>query len=157
MTQRKLNDSKVLKLFDRGNSQAEIARKLGVTRQAVSKRLSELRGRTTSAVIVREPTKKIIDQRFDAIAQLGEINKKSLELLEQAEEKPEFALKCIGEVRNQIRLAADIQMHLFSVQEARKFMAIVKESLKEASPDAYKEFLRRINNERTLKSTLRFA
>jgi predicted transcriptional regulator len=156
MDARKINDKKLIRLIDSGKTQADAARDLGVSRQAVSKRLNELRGRTTR-VVVAQPTKKIIDQRFDAIEQLGEINKKSLELLEQAEEKPEFALKCIGEVRNQIRLAADIQMHLFSVQEAQKFMAIVKEALKEASPDAYKEFLRRINHERTLRSTLRFT
>lgn len=156
MRLQKINDSKLLSLVDEGRSQADVARELGVTRQAVSKRLNELRGRTTR-VMVAQPTRKIVRQRFDAIEQLAEINRKSLELLEQAEENPEFALKCIGEVRNQIRLAADIQMHLFSIEEAQRFMAIVKDALKEASPDAYKEFLRRINNERSLRSTLQFA
>lgn len=151
-----MNDTKLIRLIDSGVSQAEAARQLGVTRQAVSKRLQELRGRTTR-VVVAQPTKRIVNERFDALEQLGEINHKSLELLEQAEGNPELALKCIGEVRNQIRLAADIQMHLFSVQEAQKFMMIVKDALKEASPDAYQKFIRRINNERTLKSTLRFA
>jgi len=156
MDHKKINDTKLIRLIDNGISQAETARELGVSRQAVSQRLQELRGRTTR-VIVAKPPEQIVKRRFDAIGQLTEINRKSLELLEQAEENPEFALKCIGEVRNQIRLAADIQMNLFSVQEAQKFMAIVKEALKEASPDAYKEFLRRINDERTLKSTLQFA
>ena len=151
-----MNDTKLIRLIDNGMSQAEAARELGISRQAVSKRLIDLRGRTTKVIVAKTP-KQVVEKRFDAIKQLVAINKKSLELLEEAEENPEFALKCIGEVRSQIRLAADIQMQLFSVQEAQKFMAIVKEALKEASPDAYKEFLRRINDERTLKSTLQFA
>jgi len=156
MKHKKINDTRLIRLVDDGVSQAEIARSLGVSRQAINKRLLELRGRTTRAIVAKS-TQAVVEQGFDALKQLGNINKKSLELLEQAEEDREFSLKCIAELRNQIRLAADIQLQLFSVQEAQKFMAIVKDALKEASPDAYQEFLRRINNERTLRSTLRFA
>ena len=153
-----INDRKLLQLIDKQEmSQSAAAKELGVSRQAVNQRLKELRGRTTKVVVVAKETKEAVQKGFDALAQLTEINRKSLELLEQAEKNPDFALKCIGEVRNQIKLAADIQMHLFSVQEAQNFMVIVKKSLKEASPDAYKEFIRRINNERALRSTLRFA
>jgi predicted transcriptional regulator len=156
MAANKINNSKLLKLIDEGRGQADVARILGVSRQAVSHRLIELRGRTTRAIVAKE-TQAIVKERFDALEQLTEINRKALELLEQAEDNPDFALKCVGEVRNQIRLAADIQMQLFSVQEAQKFMVIVKEALKEASPDAYKKFLFRLNQERTLRSTLRFT
>ena len=156
MRSKKINDTRLIRLVDEGFSQAEAARELGVSRQAVNKRLIELRGRTTRAIVAKS-TKDAVNEGFDALRQLTEINRKSLDLLEEAEENPEFALKCIGEVRNQIRLAADIQMQLFPVQEAQKFMTIVKEALKEASPNAYKEFILRINDERTLRSTLRFA
>jgi len=156
MKARKFSDSKMLYLIDEGYSQAEVARQLKVSRQAVSQRLMELRGRTTRAIIAKE-TQAVVKERFDALEQLTEINRKALELLEQAEGNPDFALKCVGEVRNQIRLAADIQMQLFSVQEAQKFMMIVKDALKECSPNAYKKFLYRINQERTLRSTLRFT
>lgn len=153
MKSKKINDTKLMRMFDKGCSQPEMAKVFGVTRQAISKRLRELRAPLTRTAIVREP-QKIVNNSFNALDQLMEINRKSLELLEKAEENPEFALKCIAEVRNQIRLAAEIQVHLFSVQEARKFMVIVKEALKEASPDAYKEFMRRIASERALGSIM---
>jgi len=156
MSEKRISDARLLRLVDSGHTQAEVARTLGISRQAVNKRLLEVRGRTTRAIVAKS-TQAVVEQGFDALKQLGDINKKSLELLEQAEEDKEFSLKCIAELRNQIRLAADIQLQLFSVQEAQKFMAIVKDALKEASPDAYQEFLRRINNERTLRSTLRFT
>jgi predicted transcriptional regulator len=156
MKRKKLSDEKLLDLIDRGMSQAQVARKLRVSRQAVNKRLIELRGKTTKVIMAKHP-QQVVKNRFDAVEQLVEINRKALKLLEEAEKNPEFSLKCIAEVRNQIRLAADIQMHLFSVQEAQKFMSIVKESLREASPDAYKAFLRRINNEQALRTTLQFS
>ncbi len=156
MKEKKIDDSVLCRLVDKGMSQAEAARELGVSRQAVSKRLVEIQGRTTRAIVAKD-TQQVVRKGLDAMQQLSDINQKSLKLLKQAEENPEFALKCIAEVRNQIRLVADIQTQLFNIQEAQKFMVIVVESLKEASPDAYQEFIRRINHERTLKSTLRFA
>ncbi len=152
-----INDRRLLELIDVNKlSQAKAAKELGVSRQAVSHRLHELRGRTTKIIVAKE-SKGLIQKGFDALAQLNEINKKALELLDQAEENPEFALKCIAEVRNQVRLAMEIQVNLFSVEEAKNFMNLVKETLREVSPDVYKEFLQRINNERALRSALRFA
>ena len=69
----------------------------------------------------------------------------------------QLMLKCIGEVRSQIKLAADIQLSMFTLEEALRFMAVVKEALKHASPDAYQEFRRLINNERSIRAALRFA
>ncbi|MFC1862912.1 winged helix-turn-helix transcriptional regulator [Thermodesulfobacteriota bacterium] len=153
----KINDRRLLQLIDKqGMNQSVVAKELGVSRQAINQRLKEIRGRTTRVIVAKE-TKAAIKQSFDAIAQLNEINQRSLDLLDQAESDPKFSLQCIAELRNQIKLAMEIQIHLFSVQEARNFMMIVKEALKEASPDAYKEFMRKINNEQSLKSALRFS
>ena len=152
-----INDRKLVKLIDVNKlSQAKAAKELGVSRQAVSRRLQELRGRTTKVIVAKE-AQTAVKNGFDALKQLNEINQKSLELLDQAEATPEFALKCIGELRNQIRLAMDIQINLFSVQEAERFMLIVRDVLRETAPDAYQEFKSRINNERSLEQALRFS
>ena len=150
-----INDRKLIELIDKQKmSQSEAAKELGVSRQAVNTRLKQLRGRTTKVIVAKE-AQRAVEKGFDALAQLTQINQKSLELLNEAEESPDFALKCIGELRNQIRLAADIQIQLFSVQEAERFMSIVMEILKEVDEDAYKEFKRRINDERAIRSALR--
>ena len=53
MPEQKINDRKLIRLIDIDLlSQSEAARKLGVSRQAVSKRLLDLRGKTTRAVVI---------------------------------------------------------------------------------------------------------
>jgi ParB-like chromosome segregation protein Spo0J len=156
MAKNKIDDRKLLRMVDAGKTQVEAAEYFGVSKQAVNKRLKELRGKTTRIVA----TKKLeasIDRKFDAIQQLIDINKKTLELLDEAEENPEFALKCIGEVRNQLKLASDIYGQMYSVQVVSDFMATVTDILRDVDPDVYKEFQRRFNNEQSLRSAIRIA
>lgn len=158
MSKEKVNIRRVLKLLDGGYSQAEIARREGVSRQAIHLIVKQARGRKTRAIVAKEYDESI-HRGFDAMRQLTEVNEKSLALLDQAEkaEDREFMLKCIGELRNQIKLAADIQLNMFSLEEALRFMSIVKEALREAAPDAYQEFKRLVNNERSVGPALRFS
>ncbi len=152
-----INDRRMLELIDRqGMNQNAAAKTLGVSRQAVSKRIQELRGKTTRVVVGKE-SKRIVEQSFDAINQMNGINKKSLELLDQAEQDSSFALKCIAELRNQIRLAMDIQERIYSQQAAQDFMAVVVEIMKEVDTDLYEKFLKRINSEKSIRDALRFT
>ena len=54
MSTGKINDTKLIRLVDEGVSQAEIARQLNVSRQAIHKRLQELRGQTTKVVVAKK-------------------------------------------------------------------------------------------------------
>jgi len=76
-----MNDTRLIRLIDSGMSQAEVARELGVSRQAVSKRLIELRGRTTK-VIAAKKVEQVVDQRLDAVDQLQKINQNANEILD---------------------------------------------------------------------------
>ncbi len=77
-----INDRKLLQLIDKERlSQSEAARQLGVTRQAVSKRIQELRGKTTKAIVVKK-VEQCVDQKLDAVAQLQKINEHANELLD---------------------------------------------------------------------------
>ena len=152
-----INDRELLTLIDKGKkTQSEAAKAMGVSRQAVSKRIQELRGRTTRVVVVKE-TEKVLQQSFDAAQQLHEINKKTLEFMNAAHADQEFSLKCVAELRNQIKLAMEIQERIYSQQAAQEFIKIIIDVLKDVSPDAYKEFRERINNERAFRSSLRIA
>ncbi|MBN1843075.1 MAG: AsnC family protein [Deltaproteobacteria bacterium] len=82
MSTNKINDRRLLRLIDGGKSQAEAARIIGVSRQAVSQRLQELRGKTTKAVIVAKKIEQITDCKIDAMAQLTKINSDANEILE---------------------------------------------------------------------------
>ena len=77
-----INDRKLLRLIDKKRmSQARAAKELGVSRQAVSKRLKELRGHTTKAVICKK-VEKVIDRKIDSMEQLSKINEYANELLD---------------------------------------------------------------------------
>lgn len=81
MNSKKLNDTKLIRLVDEGVTQAEIARTLGVTRQAVNKRLFELRGKTTRVVAAKK-IEQVVDRKLDAMEQLWKINEDANEILD---------------------------------------------------------------------------
>jgi len=82
MNNAKINDRALLRLVDKeGLSQSAAAVKLGVSRQAVSKRLQELRGKTTK-VIVTKKLEQVVDRKLDAVDQLQKINEYANELLD---------------------------------------------------------------------------
>jgi predicted transcriptional regulator len=78
----KINDRKLLKLIDKeGFNQSAAAKQLGVSRQAVSKRLKELRGNTTKVVAAKK-VEQVVDRKIDAMEQLNQINAYANEILD---------------------------------------------------------------------------
>ena len=78
----KINDHKLLRLIDRQKmTQTKAAKELGVSRQAVSQRLQEIRGRTTR-VIAAKKVEQVIDRKIDAMDQLNRINEYTNEILD---------------------------------------------------------------------------
>ena len=77
-----INDRKLVELIDVNKlSQAKAAKALGVTRQAVSKRLQELRGKTTKVVVAKK-IEQVVDRKIDAMDQLQKINDNANEILD---------------------------------------------------------------------------
>jgi biotin operon repressor len=82
MRKPKINDRKLLRLLDKeGKSQSEAARELGVSRQAVNRRLQEIRGKTTKVVVAKK-IEQVVDHKIDAIEQLTRINEYANEILD---------------------------------------------------------------------------
>jgi len=71
----------MLRMVDQDYNQAEIAKFFGVSRQAVNKRLKELRGRTTKCVVVKK-VEEVVDRKIDAMEQLSQINLHANEILD---------------------------------------------------------------------------
>lgn len=152
-----INDRKLLQLIDKkGLNQSDAAKKLGVSRQAISQRLKDLRGRKTK-IIAAKKIEQAVDSNFDAMTQLIDINSKTMSLLDEAEENPELSLKCITEIRNQIRLASDIYQTMYSIQVVDEFMQTVTDILKDVDSDVFQEFKRKLNGHRSLRSALRIS
>ena len=159
MPEQKINDRKLLRLIDTDLlSQSEAARKLGVSRQAVSKRLQELRGKTTRAIVVKK-VEQVVDQKIDAISQLHNINKKANELLNVAEsdnDRPTI-LRCMAEIRDQLDLQLKIFATLYDFQAAEEFQNTVIDAIGEVSNDVRTKILRRINEKRAVQQVVRFT
>jgi DNA-binding Lrp family transcriptional regulator len=157
MPSSKINDRKLLRMIDKeGMSQSAAAKAIGCSRQAVHQRLHELRGQQTRAVATAKINESV-DAGFDAMRQLTDINTRALDLLDQAEGDPDLALKCIAEVRQQIKLASDIYERMFNIEVVHDFMGIVAETLREVDPHVYQDFKNRINEHRSVRSALRFS
>jgi predicted transcriptional regulator len=122
MPTRKISDDKLFQLIKDGNSPAEIARKMGVTKSAISKRLKSLNMAITKDVTLRK-VDKIIRKEINAIDQLQKINAHANELLERAmrvirgdeesqddmqRDPREVALKAMQEIRGQLKLQLEI-------------------------------------------------
>ncbi|BBO72778.1 hypothetical protein DSCW_01950 [Desulfosarcina widdelii] len=81
MATRKLSTAELLRRVDAGDTYAEIARDHGITRQAVYKRVRELRGKTTKVTAVKK-IEDVVDRKLDAVDQLQKINENANELLD---------------------------------------------------------------------------
>ena len=82
MLKPKINDHKLLQLIDKdGLNQSEAAKKIGVSRQAVNKRLQDIRGKTTKVVVAKK-IEEVVDHKIDAIEQLTRINEYANEILD---------------------------------------------------------------------------
>ncbi len=98
-----------------------------------------------------------VDANFDAMRQLKDINNKAMALLDEAENEPELSLKCIAEIRHQIKLAADIYEKMFNIKVVHEFMETVADTLREVDLSVYQDFKRRINARRSVSGVVRFT
>ncbi len=156
METKRLNDTKLIRLVDSGLTQAAAARELGVTRQAVSKRLMELRGRTTKAVVAKK-VDQVVEQKLDAVAQLQKINNEANRLLDELEDDPSLKLKVMAEIRGQLKLQLEIFQALYDLRAAAEFQEEVLNAISEVSPDVRKQIIHRLNEKRAIRSAVRFA
>jgi hypothetical protein len=82
MPRRKLSDRELLRRLDAGESQAQMAKEAGVTRQAIHDRVRHLRKKTTKAIVAGRRREDIIEERLDSMLQLRKINAHAVWLLE---------------------------------------------------------------------------
>ena len=150
-----MNDTKLIRLIDGGSTQAQAARELGVSRQAVSKRLIELRGRTTK-VMVTKKINQVVEQKLDAVDQLNKINVEANRLLDELEQTPELKLKVMAEIRGQLRLQLDIFQTLYDMQAVKEFQQEVLSAIGEADKETRNAIINRLNQKRAIRKSVRF-
>ena len=152
-------------LVREGNGVSEIARKLGVTKGAVSKRLKSLKVAIAKDVTLRSAP-QIVDRQINAMGQLTRINtliNNELDYIEEniknasGEKRKELQdqrLKHVSEIRKQLSLLLDIAQALHSTEEVAAFQQIVLEEIGHAEPSVRTRILQRLNERRAIPSTL---
>ncbi len=138
MPKPKINNRKLLRLVDtEGLNQSQAAKRIGVCRQAISKRLQELRGRTTRVVVAKK-LEQIVDHKIDTMEQLSKINKHAneiLDLLMAWQRGDPEALQVLESQQRQIKIGAEeIPITEFKIKDPRelalKAMGEIRNQLK---------------------------
>ena len=156
MAYKTINDRKLLSLIDKdGLTQAEAARKLGVTRQAVSQRLKELRPANAFAV-AGTVIRKAVGKKLDIMEQLCLINARTYKILDNVEDDPALAIRAVGEIRAQLKLQADLFSLLFDMNSAAQFQEAILETLNEVDPELRKQAIAKLNEKNAMNNLIRF-
>jgi predicted transcriptional regulator len=151
-----INDRELLRFIDDEKlSQSEAAKRLGVSRQAVSLRMQQLRGRTTRAIVGKKVV-AMVERKINAIDQLIAINKQANTMLDKAENNPELRLKVMAEIRGQLRLQLEIYQAMFDLQAVQEFMDETLAVIGQVAPEVRNEILSSLNKRKSIRSALRF-
>jgi predicted transcriptional regulator len=151
-----IDDRKLLRLIDKEKkSQTAAAMELGVTRQAVSHRLKELRGRATKMIVAKK-TSYLVNRKLDSMEQLCKINQQANELLDAIEDDPAMAVKLMAEIRGQLKLQLEIFQTLFSLQAADEFQQSVLEAIGEVAPDVRSRIIKKLNETSGIRQVIKF-
>jgi predicted transcriptional regulator len=156
MPEKFINDTKLLRLIDReGKTQAEAAKDLGVTKQAVSFRLKQLRGRTTHAIVAGR-IDKVIDSKIDFFEQLEKINRKANDLLDRAENETQDTIKLMAEIRSQLKLQLELFETMYSLKAAAEFQDVVLEVIGRVDADVRQKIITELNARSAIRSAVTF-
>jgi len=82
MGERKINDSVMLAMLDKGKKQVEVARFFGVSPQAISDRMKQLQGGVTK-IVTLERGNEIVERKLNTVEQLHHINDVTNKLLDE--------------------------------------------------------------------------
>ena len=153
------------RLVREGNGVSQIAKKLGVAKGSVSKRLKDLRVGITKDVVLRSAP-QIVDRQLNAMDQLKKINmlingeldyiEKNIETAtgQERKELQEQRLKHVAEVRKQLGLLLEIAQALYNAEEVAAFQQSVLEEIGHAAPEVRDRILQRLNERRAIRSTI---
>ena len=145
----------MMRMVDQGISQVDIAAEFNVSKAAVSKRIQEMRGKTTHA-IVADKIDKVIEGKIDFFEQLEKINRKANALLDAAEGETQDTIKLMAEIRNQLKLQLELFETMYSLKAAAEFQDVVLEVIGKVDPDVRKQIITELNARSAIRSAVTF-
>ena len=141
-----------------GQPQNDIAQHFGVTPSAISKAMRELHLSVVKNVTI-ESAHKVVESNLDSIGQLKHINEKANELLDKAikAKNNDIAIKCMSEIRGQLRLQLELFEVLYDVKAVQAFQNEVLNLISEVEPDARARIIHRLKAASAIRSAVSFT
>ena len=153
---RRINDKKLLDMVvNQCLSTVDIAKRFGVSRQAIHKRMKYLRDKTT-AVIISPKAVEAVDKQLKVMDQLITINKEAHRLLNKMDDNNPLKVKILSEIRAQLNFQMQCFEILFNARAAQDFQESVLEALGEIDPYARQQVIQKLNEKSALRESLRF-
>jgi len=181
MPKLKFSDTKLKQLVNNGLNCTQIAKRLGVTKGAVSQRLKGLNLAASKEVALVRAA-EVVRKELNTVVQLQKINDHANDLLDLlmgcvngdeaakkeavaklgpvgpgSKDPKELALKCMQEIRSQLKLQLEIFQALYDVQAIAEFQRSVLEEIKSVDPEVKNRLLQRLKDARALRSVVEFA
>jgi len=167
MVEQLITDEELRVYLSEGLTVTEIAKRSGLTKGAISKRLGRLKEKVVVPTVVRTGVPlKSPQGRLDAFSQLDHINRlcnEELDILQESlhacdeSQRPALQrqqLAHVAEVRAQIKLLADIAQAVTHFEEVKRFQQIVLEELGNVVPEARDRVIARLEKRSHLGSLL---
>lgn len=174
MPPRKVSDKQLKQLVIEGNGVSEIARRLGVSKSTVSRRLKDLNIAITRSVTIREAP-KIVEGEINAFEQLQAINRDANDMLQalmglirgdvealahiqgctpSPKDPRELALRCMSEIRSQLDMQLKLMQALYDMKAVAEFQQEVVAAIGEAAPDVRERIIHNLQKKRAIRSSL---
>lgn len=150
---------------------AEMARRLGITRQAVYKQIDKIKGKAPRQVMAvptdqaqaheaRQVVEDIAGKQINVLGQLQEANNRLWGIVQRMTPpegnvlKPMTAsviIRALGEVRAQLELQAKLIEMLHNVEAVKEFQEEVLTAISEADPDVAQKIKQRLSERRAVR------
>jgi hypothetical protein len=154
----KIDKDKLCQLLRQGSTLTECAKIFGCSVAAVSvvKRNLNLKVARSTDLADAERAKR---GHLDAVAQLRTINNHANDLLTTAidSEDHDTALRCMSEIRNQLKLQNEIFALLFDARAVQQFQEEVLAAIGEIAPDVRERIIDNLKKASALRSALAIA
>ena len=157
-----VDDLMLDKLLAAGYTQAEAARKLGVTPAAICRRMQKMTGRPTLESIVRQAVDETPEWQIGMPAELKEINNNAREMLAELikdikggeqinQAKAGLSLKIMAEIRAQMHLALEIDEARDKREHEVEFREEVINAIGTVAPEAKRQIIERIQERNSVR------
>ena len=163
MARLKVPDGDLRSYLEAGHTQAQAARRFGVSEPAIHQRLKRMR-RLTSRLVALERANDVLDEKLSATARLERVQRVIDEELGWAVQEArreggdrmalaDVILKLAGEIRQQLGLQLSISRTLVDLRIVKEFHETVVEAIREESPETARRIVARLKERRALRPT----